>query len=359
MPIVVQNESQPGEMLSALKSLANDRVTEVRIGVAYTTLRGCELLLPRLKGAIGEGRWEEIKKTIVTSLDYGLTEPRALEYLAESAGFEVRIAGVDVLERSGLRPEFAFHPKLFIFNEGEQRSLLTGSANLTERALASNTEVAYLEYEVADTDAVERAWSAVLEQTEPLDAQLLEKYREKHGVERPVVEPEGAPVTVELPPVGSLTNFWDAVRTGGVDPYEYQHFWVEAGSMSSGGSYNQLEAPRGANRFFGFEFDDYEDAAVVPIGELTITRLGRTWDDRRFAWHGDNQMERINLPTRFQGGYDDYAHTAILFRRRADDFEMEVVPWNDTMSAAWQEAFRREGAIYRAGRNSTRRCGLF
>lgn len=359
MQLVIQNMARPGEMLEALKSMANTQITEIRIGAAYTTLSGCKLLFPRLMKKIGEEHWQDVKKTIVTSFDYGLTQPEALEYLTEEAGCEVQIANASVLERSNLHPESAFHSKIFIFDEGGQRSVLVGSANLTEKALTINTEAGHLECRTVDAHMVDVVWSNLLESTEPLSDELLDRYRTSRKIERPAAKPEGEPATVELPKVSSLSWFWEAIRTGAVNPEKYDQFWVEAGSMSSGGSHNQLETPRGANRFFGFDFNDYEDSAVVRIGELTVTRLGRTWDDRRFAWHGDNQMERINLPTSFQGGYDNYQDTAILFRRRPHGVEMEVVPWSSTMSVAWQEASLRTGTLYKAGRNSKRCCGLF
>ena len=45
----------------------------------------------------------------------------------------------------------------------------------------------------------------------------------------------------------------------------------------------------------------------------------------RIPWHGNNRMERINLPTPAQGGFD-YCDTAVLFRRQAEGFEIEVLP---------------------------------
>jgi hypothetical protein len=30
---------------------------------------------------------------------------------------------------------------------------------------------------------------------------------------------------------------------------------------------------------------------------------GKRWERKRLTWHGDNKMERINLPTRAKGGF--------------------------------------------------------
>ena len=50
--------------------------------------------------------------------------------------------------------------------------------------------------------------------------------------------------------------------------------WIQAGSMTSGGSHNQLELPRGANVFFGFNYNTY-DPQHVTIGEPVLTSRAR------------------------------------------------------------------------------------
>ncbi len=128
--------------------------------------------------------------------------------------------------------------------------------------------------------------------------------------------------------------------------------------MSSGGSKNQLELPRGANRFFGFNYSNYgqDDHRLIGVPVLTIGE--DSWDNRRLTWHGDNKMERINLPTRSQGGFD-YADTAILFRRHAGDFEIKVAPWNDKEAKEWRITSQGLNLIFDLGQRGDRVCGLF
>ena len=45
---------------------------------------------------------------------------------------------------------------------------------------------------------------------------------------------------------GAFTVFADAVASGHLSPADFDHLWIEAGSMSSSGSYSQLELPRRA-----------------------------------------------------------------------------------------------------------------
>lgn len=114
---------------------------------------------------------------------------------------------------------------------------------------------------------------------------------------------------------------------------------------------------RGANRFFGFAHATYGSAHVT-IGYPTLTLGGTTWRDRPLTWHGNNMMERINLPTRAQGGFD-YRNTAVLFRRNLGGFEINVFPWHDDAAVAWRAASHAIGTVFRLGERGRRICGLF
>lgn len=156
----------------------------------------------------------------------------------------------------------------------------------------------------------------------------------------------------------SKTVFWDAIHGGGVSPGTYKHFWVEAGSMSSGGSKNQLELPRGANRFFEFNHSNYSTDNHRLIGILTLVIGHKSWDNRRLTWHGHNKMERLNLPTLSQGGLE-YVGTAILFRRYSAGFEIEVADWKDKEAVAWRKASEAKSLSFHLGLRGDRVCGLF
>src|SRR2546430_78294 len=121
-------------MLDAVVSLGTPGTTRFRGLVAYTTLGGCERLVTELEAAIGAA-WGDIPKILVTSFDFGITEPEALEYLRD-AGFEIRIANLGEGGEISLIPAAsAFHPKAYIFDSDDDLSALIGSPNLTRRAL--------------------------------------------------------------------------------------------------------------------------------------------------------------------------------------------------------------------------------
>ena len=69
-------------------------------------------------------------------------------------------------------------------------------------------------------------------------------------------------------------------------------------------------------------------------------------------------MERINLPTQAQGGFD-YRDTAVLFRRHDSGFEINVLPWDDDGAVAWRAASDTLKSVFRLGGHGQRICGLF
>jgi hypothetical protein len=156
-----------------------------------------------------------------------------------------------------------------------------------------------------------------------------------------------------------LPLFRTAIESGAVNPADYTAMWVQ-GEGLQGGSGNQLELPRGGHRFFGFVFNNYDYPDNITIGQPVIRSGDQVWSDRRLTWHGNNRMERINLPTASQGGFD-YGDTVVMFRRLTDgSFELIVTPWDSDLARAWYQASSRLQALFRLGTIATNRLvGLF
>lgn len=357
MKLFVQNRYRPSQILFAFDEVLDQAINQVRWAVAYSTRKGCERLIKRVSDRIGKARWESSQKHFVTSLDFGLTEPAALDFLANQAHAHVYIANPSVHTLRGFRPADAYHPKLYLFDRPGVTGYVVGSANLTASALINNTEVVSTGEEVPGNSTWNEIWTELQQNAPPLTGALLRNYRRlwrrpkprpvdlDSPVRQPAIRPEERPV------------FWDAITTGAVSPTAFEHFWVEAGSMSSGGSRNQLELPRGANRFFGFTHTSYGSAHVI-IGYPTLTLGGKLWRNRPLTWHGNNKMERINLPTKTQGGFD-YQGSAVLFRRQQGGFEINVFPWGDDAAVAWRAASDAINMVFRLGERGPRICGLF
>ena len=152
----------------------------------------------------------------------------------------------------------------------------------------------------------------------------------------------------------ALRLFRVAIQTGEINPADYAAMWVH-GEALQGGSNNQLELPRGGHRFFGFVFDQYEYPQNLTIGEPVLRSGTRVWNNRRLTWHGNNRMERMNLPTAAQGGFN-YADTAVMFRRLTNgSFELIVTPWESDLARSWRQASAQRQTLFRLGRVATNR----
>jgi hypothetical protein len=357
MKIFVQNVFYPSQVLSAFDEIVDQRVCRVRWAMAYSTLRGCQRLVARVSERIGLQRWEQSEKIFVTSIDFGLTEPAALRYLAALPASHVFVSNSAHRFTPGFMPDEAYRPKVYLFDSEDRVGYVVGSANLTDSGLLSNSEVVAAGYETPSNAIWDNLWQEIIRGSDPITEQLITEYETRRRASTlRQVNPEPLPQQPNIT-ASQQAVFWDAVTTGRISPRRFDHFWVRGGSMSSGGSHNQLELPRGANLFFGFNFSNYGSAHRT-IGSPIITLRAHRWTDRPLTWHGHNRMERINLPTQYQGGFD-YRDRAILFRRHPDGFEINAVPWNDSEAIAWRAASNALRTVFRLGEVGRRICGLF
>ena len=355
--LIVQNSTSPANIRHAMVDLIAQDTIELRVASAYVTRMGSNVLLDALINSLGSAAFAVIPKILVTSFDFGLTEPSALGDWLNLENTRVLVAGAQRLQEELLVPERAFHPKMYAFRKnGRGFSMLVGSANLTGRGLSLNTEAAWAQHNLP-SDEVNLAFTRACQGTIPLSFDLLATYeslRERHPPP-PEVGPEADPVSPPAPVIGAeLELFRIAIRDGAIDPASYDKIWIQ-GEGLQGGSRNQLELPRGAHAFFGFHFDRYDYPRNLTIG-LPLLRSGRRlWNDRPLTWHGNNGMERLNLPTIAQGGFD-YSDSAVMFRRLPDEsFELIVTPWESDLARSWRQASAQNGLLFRLGRIATNR----
>lgn len=351
MQLIYQSPAQANVVFEALTDLVSPTTIEFRAAVAYVTREGARRLVDELAARVGE-RWPAIPKTLVTCFDFGTTEPGALEYL-QDRGFEVRVAnlGADDAIRIPSNPS-SFHPKVYLAVEDTAVRAVIGSANLSRRALSVNTE-AVTAVELDPSEA-ESTWVEIAANSVELTPELLQAYRDVRPKQRSAPPPDEPPIPPATPPA-TLPVYRDVVEAGGVDPGAHQAFWVEVGGPS-GGSGNQLELPRRAQRFFGYDFDGYDDEHHT-IGHPVLTVGAAQWNDRPLTWHGNNRMERINLPTPTQSGLV-YAHQIVLFQRSGGSFEITVAPPGSARAERWREESAAAGTLYRFSGGSNRLCGL-
>lgn len=356
--IVIQSASHPGAVRNALADMMAADVLDVRVASAYVTVGGSELLLGSLEQALGTATFQAVPKLIVSALDFGLTEPAALELWRNLPNAAVRVSGAAQLALGSLQPLRAFHPKLYAFGKPDDLcNAFVGSANLTTRGLSANTEAGWAEIGVART-TMDVAFALVSSGTSELTDELLAAYTTLRHAQPPPPQVELEVQPLPQPPtpvaVANLQSFRSALENGDVDPSGFSAMWIQ-GEGFQGGSGNQLELPRGGHRFFGFAFNNYNFPDNTTIGIPSLRSGAKVWNDRRLTWHGNNGMERMNLPTAAQGGYN-YANMAVLFRRLpTGQFELVVADWNSDLAKSWREASAASSQLYRLGSAASNR----
>ena len=235
MKIFAQNSRCPSQVLFAFDEVADATVEKVRWAVAYSTRAGCVRLTDRISARIGKAKWERAEKQFITSLDFGLTDPGALEFLAGLPSSTVRIANPEVVNKPGLLPARAYHPKLYLFDGAQDTGYVVGSANLTNSALMTNTEVVAAGKEVLANGGWGDVWNELLFNTAPLTAALLTDYRRKWiRPKRRAVEPDPAPPQPIVIRPGDKPVFGDEVAAGRLLPMSFNHFWIEVKTLSGG-----------------------------------------------------------------------------------------------------------------------------
>lgn len=355
--LIVQNAAVPAAIRNVVVDLIHPDTTDIRVASAYVTRSGSELLLKAAYDSLGEAAYQAMSKTLVTSFDYGLTEPQALRLWRQLPNATVFVSGAERLAQGSLSPLRAFHPKIYAFGRNGWRcNTLVGSANLTGRGFSVNTEAAWAQWDVPRAE-IDAAFAVAGFETAVLTDEMLAAYEalRQYQPPPPGIELEIQPVPPPVPVVGvGLPLFRQAIESGAVNPAGFNAMWVQ-GEALQGGSHNQLELPRGGHRFFGFNFTQYDYPHNLTIGSPVLRSGYRIWTDRLLTWHGNNRMERMNLPTLNQGGFD-YADTAVMFRRLADgSFELVVTAWDSDLARSWRRGSAQRNTLFLLGSIATNR----
>lgn len=355
--LVVQNELQPGEIQNALFDLMRNGIEGIRVCCAYMSVSGSQILLDGIRRSAPGGNHDQVEKTIVTSLDFGITDPEALAFWSDAPRSRVFVAGAGLVEQGNLVPQVAFHPKLYLFDKPEGRiGSLVGSANLTNRGLTINSEAAWAEAEHGEAASVNAAWDVITHGAVPLTREILAGYRALRRRAPPRERAAEELEPVPAPAIGPLRRY-TLFAEADIDPRAFTQMWIQSRGMQ-GGARTQLEMPRGSHRFFGPTYRGYDYDRVEHIAEPVLVSGQAEWRNRPVTWHGDNRMERINLPSAAMGGFA-YEDSLILFRRIGRNrFELRVYPWDSDPARAYVEASRRAGLVFRVGRNSDRLAGF-
>ena len=294
-----------GAVLSTVRALGSQRTySALFCAMAYASRNGAADLANALKGP----SWENADKRWLIGIDFGTTEPAALEFLSRLPKSKVRVPnGSAVLARPGFMPQRTFHPKSLVLYDrsGAPTGLVVGSANLTRNGLSNGTEmsVAYqwprtlseLEKRILAQCKpgillLERLWRAAT----PLE-EVLGEYqrlwstsaRSRRSVEDDVTTPEERPDLagviihgVEAALIASARALWTS--PGGISR--------NRGPSAPG---SQLDLPRGCRVFFGFSPGAVPKNTTFGSVLLQVSEYPQVTRTVRF---GNNHMDKINLP---------------------------------------------------------------
>lgn len=314
-------------MLRAMGKAGKDAgpFTHVDLAVAYATTAGVTMLDEVLAPLPA---WALAAKRCLISIDFGTTQPPALEKLAALPFSEVRIPnGEATVTSPGLYPPATFHSKVVLFRRdpwGFPSSLVVGSANLTRSALATGSEVvsvqswtgrqspaaiAHLKEAQALTAWFDDAWA----QATPL-ADLLDRYKAKYRRKpTPRTPPEER---TPLTKVHAANPTQVAGQTTLVHYAAAKSLWFETSTLyKNRGPHkagNQLDTSNGTRAFFGFGAQKVAPNTVlghVAIEALTFRPV------KRSVRHGDNSMDKINLPVPGTDGPPSYDNKFLIFDR--------------------------------------------
>ena len=128
--LLANNMSGSGTKVISVLEQELSRCQQFDFSVAFITMGGITPLLQTFKELETRG----IKGRILTTDYLQFTDPRALEKLAGLSNIEIKFFRTEEAGQAG------FHTKGYIFDQGQLRSIIVGSSNLTQTALTVNQE---------------------------------------------------------------------------------------------------------------------------------------------------------------------------------------------------------------------------
>ncbi len=182
------------------------RCTSFSFSVAFVTPRAIALLKQELVEFQGSGQ-------IVTSDYLGFNSPEAFAEL-----LNLQRLGIDVR----LHTSTSFHPKGYVFHHDQTVTAMIGSANLTENALARNTEWNLKVSAAATSDLARQLERLIAEQHEgslPLSQAWLDQYAAQYTPPSTAIRPSTR---------DGLTRASPHERTSGVAPNAMQEQALKA-----------------------------------------------------------------------------------------------------------------------------------
>lgn len=303
--------------------------TSVDVAVAYATRGGVDALVDRLQREPG---WASASKRWLVSIDFGFTEPAALEALAKVVQSDVRVPnGLEVVARTNLAPRTTFHAKGYLFRGptwgSSPTGLIVGSANLSISALTVGSELMTRQSWFGSLTPAERGtldvtakpylnwFEDVWASADPLLSVLPQYKAARKKARLPRFLPEDrTPLAKSMAADPGAKEVHGALE---VQLANCKSIWFETGHLYEnrgvGKSGNQLDTPRGTRVFFGFNATKVSKNSVLGHVQIQVPGFRSVQRSIRFA---NNQMDKVNLPLPGSDGPSSYDNRVLIFDRQ-------------------------------------------
>jgi hypothetical protein len=294
-------------------------IVRVRVAISADKFFGCFAYATQsgfrvFELSVGKDFWPETKSRWLFGIDYGRTDPRALNEIAGRANAEVRVFdGRFVVDRAGFVPRRDFHPKLAMMENtaSDEQGLVLGSGNFSYNGLRRGIE----------------AGSAIIAMTKADFNEYIEV--------RAVFEElwNGACPLKDIAKdyetrLADLINSRDTKRSVKAKG-SIKGFWIEAGYVTKNRGRdkpgNQIFAPNGFRRCFSLKKGKSSSTLIGEIAFETETGPVVTKNYRE----NDNGMEKLTLPMRENHGFGAYDGKVLIFEPKGKRFFLTVVELNE------------------------------
>lgn len=348
MSYVVSQPSE-GSLADTLEDLAASGQRDlVLVSAAYATRAGVDQLAAILQS--NRELWINSQKLFLVGLDFGLTEPSAIEALAAIPNADVRVFQPGETLAANLNPSRRFHPKVYGWAAGNWDApteivLVVGSNNLTRSGLFDNEEC----FTVSDSDVgLESSFSHLvnLALMQPSStAAILSEYTSLRAT-IPAEPPARAGSRPAKPlPVPVQRNLRMA-----------RWFWTDTlkivQNRGKGVPGNQLDLTKGARAFFGFK--SMNAPPNSELGEVMIQLSGNPPQVCHMRY-GNNHMDKITLPI-IHPHPVSYDNTCLIFERTNGHFLLGLATAKQRADIAARS--NQNGSLFKYGAGSSREWGF-
>jgi hypothetical protein len=290
-------------------------ITRVRDAISADNFLGCYAYATQsgfraFELGIGGDFWTKTKSRWLFGIDYGRTDPRALDEIAKRPNAEVRVFdGQFVTCQSGFVPRRDFHPKVAVMKNSlsDQQGIVLGSGNFSFNGLRRSVEAGSAIIATTNTERHEHV--------QPISSAFEELW--KNGC---VWSDIANIYATRLADLFRARDENRSIKTTGVG----QGFWIEAGYVTKNRKDkpgNQIFAPHGFRRFFGLQKINDKSTLIGKISFITEYSQGVNKNYRE----NDNKMEKLTLPIPEDHGFGVYDGKVLVFEPKGKQFFLSAI----------------------------------